>query len=218
VTGLRHPSRSVAVRVVIADDQRLALEALKGILEPVTGINVVGVTHEAKRIVGLVRELQPDLLLLDYAMPDMSAWTLLSSMRRLHTDVAVVLITGSDDPSLERQALMRGARGFVHKSATPEQLIVVLRTAVGTHPPVVTAANRRHPSEEFGLTAREQEILAALIRGLSRREIAGELRITRATVQTHMHNLYEKLGVHSRLEAVRLMLEGTLFGSPYNRL
>jgi DNA-binding NarL/FixJ family response regulator len=139
-------------------------------------------------------------------------------MRRLHPEVAVVLITGSDDRSLEGQALMRGARGYVHKSATPEQLISLLLAAADRNRPVAATAKVRLPGAGFGLTPREQQVLDALMRGLGGVEIAHELQISRATVKSHVHNLYLKLGVHNRLEAVRLLLEETVFGPIYNWL
>jgi len=216
--GQGGPRRRAAIRVVVADDHRLALASVRAIVEPVADVTVVGETREAKRILGLVRELQPEVLLLDYAMPDMSAWTMLGSMGRLHPGVAVVILTGSDDPSLQEQALMRGARGFIHKSASPDELIAVLRTVGVGGRPVVAAGVPRRTSGELHLTKREQQVLDALGRGLGRAEIARELQISRLTVKSHVHNVYRKLEVHNRLEAARLLLESKLFGNPYNWL
>jgi DNA-binding NarL/FixJ family response regulator len=81
VAGRRHPSRPAGFRIVVADDHRLLLEAMKGILEPVEDMTLVGVTTDACDVVGLLRELQPDLLVLDYAMPGIEGWTLLKRVR-----------------------------------------------------------------------------------------------------------------------------------------
>lgn len=220
VAGRRHPSRLAVFRIVVADDHRLLLEALKGILEPIDDLELAGVTTEATDLVGLLRELQPDLLVLDYAMPGIDGWTLLKRVRRVQSGLPVVILTGSDDPRLAKEALAHGARGFVHKSADPEDMIAAFRAALADGEPAVVEQGQslQQVGERFGLTAREEDVLAALSRGLSLAEIGTELQISRQTVKSHVHNLYLKLDVHNRLEAVRIILEGTLFGNPYNLL
>jgi DNA-binding NarL/FixJ family response regulator len=199
-------------RVVIADDHRLLLEALKAVLAPVGEFTVVGVTNEAERIVSLVRELDPHLLVLDYAMPGLNPWSLISRLRRLQPGLAVVMLTGSDDPGLARQALMQGARGFVHKSAEPEHLVSTLRAVISGEGSPVIAADLPRAGAEYGLTAREQDVLTGIWRGLNSTEIGSELNISRSTVKHHVRQIYAKLDVHSRLEAVRVLLEGAIFG------
>lgn len=220
MAGRRHTGRAAAFRIVVADDHRLLLEALKGILEPIEDLELVGVTTEACDLVGLLRELQPDLLVLDYAMPGIDGWTLLKRVRRVQSGLPVVLLTGSDDPRLAQDALDHGARGFVHKSADPEDMIDAFRAALVDGEPAVVERGQslQQVGARFGLTAREEDVLAALSRGLSLAEIGSELQISRQTVKSHVHNLYLKLDVHNRLEAVRILLEGTLFGNPYNWL
>jgi DNA-binding NarL/FixJ family response regulator len=199
-------------RIVIADDHRLLLEALKAVLAPVGEFTVVGVTGEAERIVPLVRELEPHLLVLDYSMPGLKPWSLISRLRRLQPGLAVVMLTGSDDPGLAREALMQGARGFVHKSAEPEHLVSTLRAVVSGRGSAVVVADLPRAGAEYGLTAREQDVLTGIWRGLTSTEISSELNISRATVRHHVRQIYAKLDVHSRLEAVRVLLEGTIFG------
>jgi len=220
VAGRRHRSRLAVFRIVVADDHRLLLEALKGILEPIDDLELAGVTTEATDLVGLLRELQPDLLVLDYAMPGIDGWTLLKRVRRVQSGLPVVILTGSDDPRLAKEALAHGARGFVHKSADPEDMVAAFRAALADGEPAVVEQGQslQQVGARFGLTAREEDVLAALSRGLSLAEIGSELQISRQTVKSHVHNLYLKLDVHNRLEAVRIILEGTLFGNPYNLL
>jgi DNA-binding NarL/FixJ family response regulator len=199
-------------RVVIADDHRLLLEALKAVLAPLGDFTVVGVTNEAERIVSLVHELEPHLLVLDYSMPGLSPWSLISRLRRLQPGLAVVMLTGSDDPGLAREALLQGARGFVHKSAEPEDLVSTLRAVISGQGSAVIAADLPRAGAEYGLTAREQEVLTGIWRGLNSTEIGSELSISRATVKHHVRQIYAKLDVHSRLEAVRILLDGAIFG------
>jgi DNA-binding NarL/FixJ family response regulator len=208
MTRKRRSDEEPVFRVLIADDHRLLLGALEAILEPVGDFTVVGVTNDAERILPLVEQLEPDLLVLDYSMPGLGTWALIGRLRRLRPDLGVVLLTGSDDPGLAREALLRGARGFVHKSAEPGDLVATLRAVVAGEGSAVVAADLPRVGAEFGLTAREQEVLTALWRGLSSTEIGRELRISRTTVKYHLRQIYAKLDVHSRLEAVRVLIEG----------
>ena len=130
MAGRRHTGRAAAFRVVVADDHRLLLEAVKGILEPVEDFELAGVTTEASDLVGLLREQQPDLLVLDYAMPGIDGWALLKRVRRVQSGLPVVLLTGSDDPRLAQEALAHGARGFVHNSADPDDMVAAYRAAL----------------------------------------------------------------------------------------
>ena len=107
---------------------------------------------------------------------------------------------------------MQGARGFVHKSAEPEHLVSTLRAVISGEGSAVIAADLPRAGAEYGLTAREQEVLTGIWRGLNSTEISGELNISRATVKHHVRQIYAKLDVHSRLEAVRVLLEGAIFG------
>jgi DNA-binding NarL/FixJ family response regulator len=214
-----HLGREGAVlRVVVADDHRLLLEALQALLEPVADVDVVGVTHQAARVLPLVAELRPDVVLLDYDMPGTDGLTLLSRIRAAFPEIAVAILTGTEDPTLVNRAFDLGAAGFILKAADPEELVPALRAVhrgerVVTRPPAVPRAG-----EALGLTEREEAVLIAMGRGLSNAQIAQELSIANATVKFHLHRAYEKLGVANRLEALRVLLDEALFGHPYNWL
>jgi two-component system nitrate/nitrite response regulator NarL len=210
------PSTRAAHRVFIADDQRLLLEALKAILGKVADIDVVGVTHEPQRLVERLRELEPDVLVLDHIVNGADRWTLLDRVRRARPGMAVIVFTGSDDPGLASEALARGASGFLHKSASPDEVVQALRAAATGATPIVDPRLPR-AAAAFGLTAREEDVYAGLTRGLTLAEIGRELQISRQTVKSHVQNLYMKLNVHNRLEAIRALVDGTLLG-PRNGL
>src|SRR6266508_2895630 len=197
----RRSEPAAVLRVVIADDHRLLLEAARALLEPDADIEVVGVTYEADRILALVTELEPDLLLLDHQMPGMDGLAFLDRLRAAHPGVAVVLLADAPDPDLTTAALERGAKGVILKSAEPDALAPALRAA-----------------EALGLTPREEAVLLAMGRGLSNAEIARELSIGKGTVKFHLHHAYDKLGVATRLEALRVLVERAIFGHPYDWL
>jgi two-component system response regulator DesR len=203
---------------VIADGHRLLLEAVRALLEPESDIEVAGVTHEAERILALVAELEPDLLLLDFNMPGMDGLAFLDRLRAAHPSVAVVLLTALPKPELTSAAFERGAKGVILKSSDPGALAAGLWAAIrGESPHPEPPAMPRTP-EALGLTPRQEDVVLAMGRGLSNAEIARELSIGKGTVQFHLHQAFEKLGVASRLEAFRVLVDQAIFGNDYDWL
>ncbi|MGZ4302315.1 MAG: response regulator [Gaiellaceae bacterium] len=214
----RNSAPGAILRVVIADDHRLLLESLQALLEPDADIEVVGVTHEADRILALVAELEPDLLLLDSHMPGMDMRGLVDRLWASHPAVAVVLLTESSDPKLTTAAFERGAKGVILKSSEPDALAPALRAAIRGESPRPDQAATPRVGEALGLTVREEAVVLAMGRGLSNSDIARELSITSATVRFHLHRAYDKLGVGTRLEAFRVLVDRAIFGNDYDWL
>jgi DNA-binding NarL/FixJ family response regulator len=115
---------------VVADDHRLLPEAVRALLEPDADIEIAGVAYEAERILTVVGEAKPDLLLLDPHMPRMDGLALLDNLRASHPEVAVMLLSESLDPELKAAALARGAKGVIVKGSDPAALAPALRAAV----------------------------------------------------------------------------------------
>ncbi len=206
------------VRVVIADDHRLILDGVRRALESDGGFEIVGETQSGPEVLGLVAQTSPDLVVLDVRMPDLDGLAILDGLRARFPDVKVVMLSASTSPDLVESALRRGASAYVVKSVDPADLPSTLRqVASGTVFATLAVPGSAEPAaagHAAGLTDREIAILSALARGLSNEEIAKELWVARQTVKFHLTNVYRKLGVKSRTEAIRRAYQLGLAGSP----
>lgn len=205
----------VPIRVLIADDHPILREGLRRLLEDDGGFEVVGQASDGLEAVRLAREVKPDVLLLDLAMPRASG---LDALRELSTSTGgprVLLLTVAIDDAQVVEALELGARGVVMKEAATELLFKAIRSVVAGQywvgRDVVTdivrhlreraaAAARRRPSPAERLTGRERGIVALVAAGASNREIAQKLVLAEDTIKHHITNIFDKLGVSNRAE------------------
>lgn len=213
----------MTIRVLIADDQELVRTGLRMILNAQDDITVVGEAVDGQEAVELARSLQPDVCLFDIRMPRLDGIeaTRLLAGPGVEQPMAIVVITTFDLDEYVYGALRAGARGFLLKDAGPALLGQAIRAAADGDAliaPNVTVrlleAFAGHPDrgehERGGdgrsvrptepLTAREEDVLATVARGLSNSEIATELHVTLSTVKTHLASLMTKLGVRNRVE------------------
>ena len=205
------------VRIIIVDDHRLVLDALERILEADEGFEVVGTTHAGEEVLDLVTRVRPDMVLMDIHMPGVDGLTCLELLRERHPKVEVVLISAGADEREIRHALQRGASGYLVKSINPNDVPAALRQ-VHERTAYHAMEDRDAPAlsagaalaQRTGLTPRELEMLCAIARGLSNREIAKELWVTEQTVKFHLSNVYRKLDVSTRAEALVVSMRAGL--------
>lgn len=197
---------TMAIRIIIADDHRLMLDALVRVLEEAEDFEVVDTTNSGAHVLPLVSRHAPDLVLMDVHMPGMDGLSALDLIRERHPNVKVVLISAADDRQQIETALRRGAVGYLVKSINPADVPSALRQAFeGTAFSIIGSGGsvEEEVSRQTGLTDRELTILKAVARGLSNKQISQELWVTEQTVKFHVSNVYRKLGVTNRAGAVR---------------
>ncbi|MFD8641002.1 response regulator [Streptomyces zaomyceticus] len=279
-----------AVRVVVADDQAVVREGIVMLLGLLPGVEVVGAARDGEEAVALAAELAPDVVLMDLRMPRCDGVEATRRIREGHPGTEIVVLTTyADDDSLF-PALQAGARGYLTKDASGEEIVRALRDVTDGRAGLSPTVQRRlleqllerneqneragrsvraepagrpgdaedaegaagavvgrprggverptgsgHPGDsggsgapghsgglggpaDDGLTERETEVLVLVADGLSNQEIAGRLRISTATVKTHINNLFAKTGVRDRAQAVRYAYQHGLVRAPGKRV
>jgi len=205
----------MALRVLLADDHKLVLEAVSHALEKDDGFTVVATADSGAKVADLVARHRPDIVLMDLRMPDVDGLQALDQIRARDKSVKVVMLSASNSPAEIQSALSRGANGFILKSVNPIDLPSALRQIhEGTvfHAGVAGGAPVASAADTAGLTDREVTLVRALARGLSNKQISQELWITEQTVKFHLSNIYRKLDVSNRTGAVRWAHEHGLGG------
>jgi DNA-binding NarL/FixJ family response regulator len=199
---------SSVIRVLLADDHALVREGTAELLERAGGIRVVGQAADGVEALGLLQSLQPDVLLLDLAMPGLDGLEVARRARELAPRTAIVALTAHDEQPYVLAMLDAGAVGYLSKSSRGQQVVQAVRAAAAGETvfsgDIAASLTRRalHGSEPGSLTPREMDVLRAAARGLGNKQIAVELNMSARTVQTHLTRVFAKLGVSSRTEAV----------------
>jgi DNA-binding NarL/FixJ family response regulator len=201
------------IRIVIADDHAIFRDGLRRLLATQEDFQVLAEASDGKEAIALAKDLRPDVLLLDLAMPRVPGMEVLRELAHQQAAVRTILLTAAIQPFAVTSALQLGARGIVLKASPPEMLLSSIRSVcegqfwVGSEPVAAWARSGQTSTSGFGLTSREIEIISAIKEGSSNREIASKLAISEETVKRHLSNIYGKLGVSSRLELAVLASE-----------
>ena len=205
------PVRALPIRVLIVDDHAVVRQGLKAFLRVQDDIEFVGEAANGDEAVTQARSVQPDVILMDLVMPGMDGVETMRQLSAAGVDSKVIVLTSFAEDEQVLAAVKAGAAGYLLKDVQPQELGNAIRTVhagdAQLHPSIasklmreVAAAGSRH-KEADALTARELDVLKALARGMSNKEIAAELGVAETTVKTHVSSILRKLQVADRTQA-----------------
>jgi len=215
----------LTVNIVVADDHTIFRDGLRRLLESEPELKVIGEAADGDEAVARTRELKPDILLLDLAMPrkpGMEAMRELAAEANGSLTTKIIILTAAIERIQIVQALQFGARGVVMKEAATQLLMKAIRAvmageywvgreAVGDIVDFMrNSASGDKPQKNYGLTKREMDILVSIVTGLSNKEIARRFALSEDTVKHHLTNIFDKVGVNSRLELALFAINNRL--------
>jgi two-component system nitrate/nitrite response regulator NarL len=214
---MMHETATQRVRIVLADDHQMFRDAVRRLLDSEPDLVVVGEAGDGEEAVALTLQYEPDILLLDVAMPHANGMQVLKQIAAASKATRIIMVTGAVEENELRQALRLGARGFVLKESGAVQLLESIRVVHGGEyfvgrecmADLVSAVRSRGVATEgkvpikkadFGLTTRERQIVSAVVNAYQNKEIAEKFAISEKTVKHHLTNIFNKVGVSNRLE------------------
>ena len=204
------PSELAAIRLLLVDDHPLVRDGLRARLEVVPGFAVVGEAGNAQEAHAQMAALQPSLVLMDVGMKDINGIELTTQLLTLHPSLQVLMLSMYDNPEYVQRAMQSGARGYVLKDSPASEIIAAIQAvaAGGTFlSPAVSKRLFRNQAARPLLSLRESEILSALARGLSSKQIAREMDVSVRTVETHRQSIKRKLSLDGQAELIKYAVE-----------
>ncbi|MBE7121032.1 response regulator [Bacillus cereus] len=203
------------IKVLLVDDHTVVLKGLAFFLSTREDFELVGEANNGKEALVKVGETSPDVVLMDLYMPEMDGIEATACIKKEYPNVKVIVLTSFSDQAHVLPALKAGASGYILKDIEPDQLVEAIRSAykgnIQLHPDIANALlsqtlpeeeKEEEPSVQVGvLTARENEVLQLLAKGMSNKEIASVLVITEKTVKAHMSSILSKLHLSDRTQA-----------------
>ncbi len=208
---------SKSIRVMLVDDHDMVRRGLAVFLKVKPDLECVGEARDGREAVELCAQVQPDVILMDLVMPEMSGAAATREIRARWPQVQVIALTSFQEQELVREVLEAGAIGYLLKNVTADELAGAIRNAHAGRSTLAPEALQvlvqragQEPAPGSDLTAREREVLALMVQGLSNPQIAERLVVSRATAKAHVSNILSKLGVSNRAEAISVALRQRL--------
>jgi two-component system NarL family response regulator len=200
---------TATIRILIAEDHQVVRQGFIALLNMVDGLSIVAEASNGQQALDLFRQHKPDVTLMDLRMPGMGGVETITAIRRDFPEARIIVLTTFDGDEDIFRAIQAGARGYLLKGMSVDELIDAIQAVHHGRSKIPPAVAERLAERLSGnaLTERETEVLKNIVGGKSNREIAAALFISEATVKTHINNLLSKLGATDRTQAARIALQ-----------
>ncbi len=194
---------------MVIDDQAVVRQGFAALINTVAEMEVIAEGLNGQQAIDLYRQHKPDVTLIDLRMPALGGVEAITAIRREFPDARLIVLTTYDGDEDIYRSLQAGAKGYLLKDVFFEELEAAIRTvhAGSRHIPAVIAERLAERMASSDLTSREMEVLELIVRGQSNKEIAATLKISEATVKSHINNILSKLGVTDRTQAATTALQ-----------
>lgn len=207
----------MTIKILLVDDHAVVRSGLSKFLMVNKDLKLVGEAADGAEAVQMVSLHKPDVVLMDLMMPGVDGITATREIHQRYPDVKILVLTSFADQNMVQGALQAGAIGYLQKNVTAKELGIAIRSAFegkmtlsaeATQVLAHSVAQPQIPGEQ--LTERERDVLKSMVAGMNNREIAEALVVSLGTVKFHVSNIFQKLGVDSRVEAVKIAIEQKL--------
>jgi two-component system, NarL family, response regulator NreC len=217
----------MSIRILLADDHRIMREGLRSLIEKHSQFEIVGETEDGRTTVKLARELAPDIIIMDIGMPDLNGIEATRRIKTILPGTRVIALSMYYDKRFVSEILGAGASGYLRKDCALDELVTAIKAVARNErylSPLVGGSGgkkylnylaRKSGGEFTGLTDRQREVLQSLSEGKNTKQIASALKLSVKTVETHVFNIKEKLGIRSTAELTRYAIrQGVTFLEP----
>ena len=212
------------IRVLIVDDHPITCKGIRDLLEPAIGISVAGEAHTGAEALQMIESLKPSVVLLDMKLPDMNGIEIIKRAYKTGTNARILGLSSYNDREFISELLTFGASGYLLKDEVPEEIINAVRGVAGGESgwvsrKVAALLSQILVREQEGgtdLTSRELEVLSLVVDGKTNNQIGMSLGISAKTVEKHLHAIFRKMGVVSRVEAAILAVQESLVKRDFN--
>lgn len=206
------------IRVLVIESSDIMKQGLKGILKNADGIQVIDEVPDVESVFTLCKSDNIDVILMDVDFLDSAGLSTIQALCECHPQLPIIVLIHPECYQLTDTIIQSGVLGCLTKNVTSQELIRAIRMVAFGKPVVIRYSARRSHSLQLrvALTQREKEVLSLLVRGLTNRQIAEELEVSRYTIKNHISKLFIKLDVTSRTEATMLTLKHNIIQIDYN--